>query len=88
MKLIIIGYENSIYIRKRPDQFHALLKPQGEAGCAEGVTIYGLFGNYGDTKQPVLKGVTCFGIQNMVIDYTVLFKIPFVNAGGNDRLIA
>ncbi len=81
VEFIIICDEESLHTIKGFDKFHALFQPKGIADCAQRIPVNRSFGEDGDTVQVIVIGHSGFRIQDVVIDFSIHFKIPFIVSG-------
>ena len=66
------------------DKFHAFFQTKQKTGGRKGVSVHGRAGKNRNLKQVILYGITCFCVQDMVINSVIQLKIPFISTGGND----
>ena len=87
MQLVIIRHENSLNMGGALNELHPLFQSQHITGRGEGIPLQGGIGQNGHLKQMVPDGLTGPGIQYMMIKDAILFKIPFIIAGGHHRFV-
>lgn len=82
MQRVVVGYEDGPDIVQRFYQGGSLVQPEPETGRAQRITVYRGVRDDCDLKKLVAVGIAGGGIQQVVIDFTVFLKIPFIGAGG------
>ena len=84
MDLIVVRDKNGVDLVQAVDEVHSSVKPKRKTGGGESVPVHGMFAQDGDGEQIIFTGVSGGRIQNMVVELSVLLKVPLVDAGGDD----